>query len=349
MAEKKKDALEKVKSEEIEKKPGELEITKPGETIDEKVVKLVEGAGTITFNKKQRDILFGPIKEEDIEIRSDGLIYSPWMEYVTRLRDAFSGNWAILPDDKPRFGEDRKSIMWGFYLFIDGKPYGYAIGEQEYFPDSAAMSWSDACEGAKSNALMRLCKGLGISLELWKPSFIKKWKAKFAEQYYDDYKKKKLWRKKSEKVEKESKAKAKKEKVKDEAPPNYPEVPPEQQTEPSKEPQAKGPSLEDIVKEIQKDLKTYFGNKEYPKKYPRFKRFLEDLGREKDRRFVGVNNFGKQSLHLGDLESIEKLSLNMNWARERYVEWEKEFGEQIDKEEKEEKGFAGSEGEDPFE
>ena len=39
-----------------------------------------------------------------------------------------------------------------------------ATGEQEYFDPSGI---STAQEGAKSNALMRCCKDLGIASELW--------------------------------------------------------------------------------------------------------------------------------------------------------------------------------------
>lgn len=339
MAEKKTDALEKVKSEELEKTPPK-EVRKAVETIAEKVVTIVEGAGTITFTKKQRDILFGPVNEQDIEIRLDGLIYAPWMEYVTRLRDAFSGNWAILPDDKPRFGEDRKSIMWGFYLFIDGKPYGYAIGEQNYFPDNPNMSWSDACEGAKSNALMRLCKGLGVSLELWKPSFIKKWKNKYAEKYWDDKEGKNLWRKKSEKEKQETKKKDVKEvEVVEEEKPKEKEKSKEEEA-----PKKKVIPIEDSVSFIQKDLKAFFGNK-YNKGYPRFKRFLLDFGKQKELKFVSANDFGKLSLHLGDPEDVMTVSLNMGFVRKKFKEWEDEHREEI---EQEEKGHAGDKGEDPF-
>jgi hypothetical protein len=143
---------------------------------------LIHLSGTIELTAKQEKTLFGPVKEEDIEIRPDGLIYLPWMEYVTRLKEAFGLRWTLLPEGLPKTGSGGNSIMWGFWLVIDGKPYGFAIGEQAYYPENKTMSWSDACEGAKSNALMRLCKGIGISLELWRPSFIKKWKVKYAKQ-----------------------------------------------------------------------------------------------------------------------------------------------------------------------
>jgi hypothetical protein len=70
------------------------------------------------------------------------------------------------------------------------------------------MTYGDAVEGAKSNALMRLCKGIGISLELWKPSFVRDWKNKYAESYWDEKKRDTLWRrKKSSGSEPEQKSK----------------------------------------------------------------------------------------------------------------------------------------------
>jgi hypothetical protein len=43
-----------------------------------------------------------------------------------------------------------------------------ARGEQEYFDPSGVAT---AIEAAKSNALMRCCKDLGIASELWSVSF----------------------------------------------------------------------------------------------------------------------------------------------------------------------------------
>lgn len=157
---------------------------------------LLPTAGTIKLTDRQISILYAPVNQVDVEIRPDGLVYLPWMEYVTRLREAFGLEWAIIPQGMPKF--NKNSIFWGFWLVIQGKLAGYAIGEQEYIPSNAKMSYSDAVEGAKSNALMRLCKGIGISLDLWKPSYVKAWKEKYAETYYDETKRKKLWRKKGE-------------------------------------------------------------------------------------------------------------------------------------------------------
>ena len=165
--------------------------------VAEEIEKLIPLAGTIELSEEKKKILFAPVKDEDVEIRPDGLIYLPWMEYVSRLRDAFGVSWTIIPKDMPKFQGNH--VYWPFYLMIQGKLAGFAIGEQEYQPSNARMTYGDAVEGAKSNALMRLCKGLGISLELWKPSFVRGWKEKYAEEYYDKDKKKNLWIKKNSK------------------------------------------------------------------------------------------------------------------------------------------------------
>ncbi len=171
--------------------------------VQTEMEKLIPYAGTIILTEDQKKILFAPVKDEDIEIRPDGLVYLPWMEYVSRLRDAFEISWAVIPKEMPKFQGNH--IYWPFYLMIQGKLAGFAIGEQEYQPSNARMTYGDAVEGAKSNALMRLCKGLGISLELWKPSFVRGWKEKYAESYEDiDRRGQKIirWRKKNGKQEK---------------------------------------------------------------------------------------------------------------------------------------------------
>lgn len=166
-------------------------------TVKDQIFPLIPTIGTIEITDKQEDILYEKVKAEDIEIRPDGLIYLPWMEYVSRLRKAFGMGWGIIPDGQPR--QMGLFILWGFYLVIKGKLAGYAMGEQKYQPNNPMMTWGDACEGAKSNALMRLCKGLGISLELWQPKFIKSWIKEYAEEYETkdrSGKKVKRWRKK---------------------------------------------------------------------------------------------------------------------------------------------------------
>ena len=196
MEDNKETAIIEVKPENGLAKPTDaIQVKRPGEDLDLVVSGMVPGAGQIELTEKQIGILYAPTEDEDVEIRPDGLVYLPWMNYVTRMRQAFGLNWSIIPKGEPRLGPNKTSILWGFYLVIQGKLAGYAIGEQAYQMNNPKMNWSDACEGAKSNALMRLCKGIGIGLELWKPSFIRAWKEKYAESYTDGGRA--LWRKKN--------------------------------------------------------------------------------------------------------------------------------------------------------
>jgi hypothetical protein len=199
--------LRKIDSQEIQKQEKEIS---PQENVSNGIKKfenefnveyLLPTAGKIELSERESEILFAPVNEEDIEIRPDGFIYLPWMEYARRLTEAFGIAWALIPNGMPKFHKVTNHIYWGFWLVIKGHLCGYAIGEQEYITSNRNMTYGDACEGAKSNALMRLCKGIGMSLELWKPSFIRKWKEKYAEKYWDEGKGKYLWRKKGEIIE----------------------------------------------------------------------------------------------------------------------------------------------------
>ncbi len=194
--------MENVPSSEVKQEvKGEVQTKKEPQKglmdFQDQITGLISLAGTIEATEDQKRILYAPVKEEDVEIRPDGLVYLPWMEYVSRLKDSFGMSWAIIPQGLPKVQDNH--VMWAFWLIIQGKPAGFAIGEQEYYPNNRQMTYGDALEGAKSNALMRLCKGIGISLELWRPSFVRAWKSKYAESYEDvdkQGKNKTYWRKK---------------------------------------------------------------------------------------------------------------------------------------------------------
>jgi hypothetical protein len=54
-----------------------------------------------------------------------------------------------------------KNFIFTYFIF---RLVSVARGEQEYFDPSGLAT---ASEGAKSNALMRCCKDLGIASDLW--------------------------------------------------------------------------------------------------------------------------------------------------------------------------------------
>jgi len=155
-------------------------------------LEMAKSFGNIETTPAQQAILFAPVGDEEVEIRPDGLIYLPWTGYLRRLREVFGTSWGLLPQGKPAMRDG--FVMWGFFLCVKGKMASYAVGECE---QTSRMTYGDCLEGAKSNAIMRCCKNVGISLELWEPSFIRRWVEKYAVQDVPDPKHQGrfLWRK----------------------------------------------------------------------------------------------------------------------------------------------------------
>lgn len=160
------------------------------------VALLLDTAGTLETTEEQRAVLFAAVDPDLVEIREDGIVYLPAVEFKQILCEVFGTSWAIIPES-PKPVEVDGVILWGFHLFIQGQPVAFAWGEQRYKMGDWGMSYGDAMEGAKSNAIMRLCKQIGIAIDLWRPSFIRKWKRDNAVEYegYDKSgKRKMLWK-----------------------------------------------------------------------------------------------------------------------------------------------------------
>lgn len=90
-----------------------------------------------------------------------------------------------------------KVVSREWVLVCLGRYVATARGEQEYFDPNGVAT---ASEGAKSNALMRCCKDLGIASELWDPRWIREFKKKHCvDVFVEDARtsrKRKLWRRK---------------------------------------------------------------------------------------------------------------------------------------------------------
>ena len=159
------------------KPPAAMVVSKTPEEVQADFLKMVPSHGSVESSVEQRAILFAPVNPDEVLIRPDGLVYLSWTAYVKRLRDAFGTQWSLMPRGNPAVRDGM--IMAAYYLCIQGKVAGYAVGEAQ---QQGQMTYGDVLESAKSNALTRLCKGMGISLELWDPSFVRTWKEKYAVQ-----------------------------------------------------------------------------------------------------------------------------------------------------------------------
>lgn len=159
--------------------------------------------GTLELSPEAEAVLDEKLNPEDVSIRPDGLVYLDWTWYAERLNRAFGRlSWALIPDGSPqskKIDNNNVLVVWGHWLIIKGIVIGFAIGETSYRADNNTMSEADAAEGAKSISLSRNCKILGMSLELWNPTWVAEWKKNYAETYLDERGKTK-WRKKNKRA-----------------------------------------------------------------------------------------------------------------------------------------------------
>jgi hypothetical protein len=101
------------------------------------------------------------------------LIYLPEIKYRRILNQAFGpGGWALMPrSETMHFDntvESAQLITREYALYCLGRFVAQATGEHAFYT-RGNIGYGKACESAKSNALMRCCKDLGIASELWDP------------------------------------------------------------------------------------------------------------------------------------------------------------------------------------
>ena len=140
---------------------------------------IYQGAGKLDVDAATMAILMAPIDESMVCIRPDGIVYLPWAFFADRLRRAFALSWALVAGDKPVL--EGNQVIWLNHLRVRGCYVSSSYGQCNYHANNRGMSYGDAIEGAKSDALTRCCKPLGIAAELWDPAFLLQWKKKWAE------------------------------------------------------------------------------------------------------------------------------------------------------------------------
>ena len=146
------------------------------------------------FSDEVAAILTAPVSAGLIEIKPDGIIYLPEVHYRRILMKAFGpGGWTLRPLTPPMWEKDFVSREYA--LICEDKFVSQALGEHQVFDRSMA---GGALEAAKSNALMRCCKDLGIASELWDPAFITAFRNKLCVGVWCEHakskEKKRLWR-----------------------------------------------------------------------------------------------------------------------------------------------------------
>ncbi|KAJ3144982.1 hypothetical protein HK101_002558 [Irineochytrium annulatum] len=125
------------------------------------------------FEQKVLQVLNAPLNVDDVEIKPSGEPYLPEIKYRRILNKAFGqGGWFMISSrNETREG---KVFMQGYTMWAHGRFVGMARGE--HTNQMGEEAWGKSIESAKSNALVRICKDLGIASELWDKDFISNFK-----------------------------------------------------------------------------------------------------------------------------------------------------------------------------
>ena len=143
----------------------------------------VAALGTLRLAAKQKTALRAKVDDAEVEWkpsrrREEGappsppdIPYLPHASYRDRFDAAFGvGQWATAPQGVPREKDGVVYALWG--LVIGGAVRYYAWGEQAYHPNNRQMTYGDAIEGTRSNAIARIGKELGIGRDLSRRRYV---------------------------------------------------------------------------------------------------------------------------------------------------------------------------------
>ena len=136
-----------------------------------------DGIASAAFPGPALAVFSEPVKEDEVEIRFDGIPFLPGVWYRRQLTRAVgAGAWALAPRGPSRSMGNAKTYHGALYIL--GRYVSEAVGECECHQGSK-MTEASAFEGAKTDCLSRCCKDLGMAAELWDPywreRFLAKW------------------------------------------------------------------------------------------------------------------------------------------------------------------------------
>jgi hypothetical protein len=135
-----------------------------------------DGMSNLTITDEELAILNGPVPEDQVEVKPDGIVYLPQVFYRQILTKAFRpGRWALAPRQPPK--RDGENVLYFGALYVRGVFVSEAVGECQC---RFGMSYASALEGARSDCLTRVCKDLLVAKELWDPSWREAWLEKYA-------------------------------------------------------------------------------------------------------------------------------------------------------------------------
>lgn len=184
------------------RKAGEVASALPADQIKPPVTAAqakVEAVANLTMKAYERAATLKLTPEESAALQADfpdsaflpGAAGKEHLIYIehAHLRDRFNqvfglGQWAIVP--RNRWAEEFQTgkgtpgsrVYVEAMLVVRGCFVAEAVGAMEYYPKNESQNYGDAVEGAKTAALRRCAKELGVGLQAWKKEWCEGWWAR---------------------------------------------------------------------------------------------------------------------------------------------------------------------------
>lgn len=146
-------------------------------------------ASELQLTQEESDALQADFPDEAFKPGAAGkenLIYIEHAFLRDRLNKVFGiGRWAIIP--RNRWAEDysfvnkynktveASRVYVEAMLLVRGCFCSESVGEMVYYKNNEGQNYADAVEGAKTAALRRCCKELGVGLQAWKKDWCEGW------------------------------------------------------------------------------------------------------------------------------------------------------------------------------
>lgn len=156
----------------------------------------IEAVAQLTMKAYDRASMLALTPEESAALQADfpddafqpgaagkeNLIYIEHAHLRDRLNKVFGlGQWAIVPrnrwaeDFRTYKGVDASRVYVEAMLLVRGCFVSEAVGDMVYYKNNESQNYGDAVEGAKTAALRRCVKELGVGLQAWKKEWCIGW------------------------------------------------------------------------------------------------------------------------------------------------------------------------------
>ena len=121
-------------------------------------------------------MLSQPIDPDWVEVRYPDVPYLPGAWYRKVLDEAFGiGGWSLM--EASRSHREPDGYVQMYVLKVGKVPIKKVAGYMRTPGDNEQLSPGIAMEGMRTNAIMRVCKDLGVARELWLPAWCRRWLA----------------------------------------------------------------------------------------------------------------------------------------------------------------------------